>query len=448
MIVKNQSFKMMKACLPPIENGAGEIKVKQDVISPESDLYQSDMKFHVTGGHFTIPVEEIQTIYPPPNGIGNYSNSIGHITFKNKSYPWENSVTSEKVKSDKDGFVKENIQVLPWLGIICISEDEQALVRNITIDDLIKNEEADVFYPLKNMPLCTEKLDTICNIIDLPVKLYNDIMPREDEIQYLTHVKLLNLYDKEDNMVSMDGHFSVVVSNRFIPSGESDIKKNTLHLVSLEGYNNYFPEGSMYSEVEKNKVVRLVSMFSWNVFSTKEGEADFQNIITNIDSKALSLSENKMLKRGQIPLIHKTRSGEKTVSIYRGPLIPYPLNKTDHITKYTADGFMIYDPEHGIMDLSYSAAWQLGRMLILKNQAIASALIQWKKTISKKIYLERNKSVFKEQIQLGLKMEEGDIIDFWVNTLSKELLENELIAPVSIDPKLVKKEKKDEKLEK
>ncbi len=126
------------------------------------------------------------------------------------------------------------------------------------------------------------------------------------------------------------------------------------------------------------------------------------------------------------------------MSLYRGPLIPYPSEVSDPIKKHTADGFMVYDPEHGIMDLSYSAAWQLGRLLILKNQAIASALIAWKKEISREMHLAANRSVVKEQLQSGLKMKNGDIIDFWVQTLSDELLENELIAPVSIDTKLKK----------
>ncbi|GAU76006.1 hypothetical protein [Fusibacter sp. 3D3] len=450
MTANNERFKMMKVCLPPIVNGAGSIEVKQEVTTPQTDTYQSEMPFQVTGAHFTIPVEEIQTLYPPSDGSSNYGNSIAHITFKKKSYPWENSILPKAIRVGADGFVEEDqdIQVLPWLALICISEEEQITAKNITLEDLFKNSDEALFYPLKQMPLCTEKPDSICCVIDLPLDLYSQIMPREDEIQYLTHVKLLDLHDKVDDMVSMDGYFSVVVSNRFIPSGENDMKKSTIHLVSLEGYEGYLPEGAKYAELEEKKTVRLVSLFSWHVFSTQKGESDFRNIITNIDSKPLAMTENEVLRRGQIPLHHRTRTGEKTVSLYRGPLIPYPPEASPRITKHTADGFMIYDPEHGLMDASYSAAWQLGRLLILKNQAIASALITWKKNISRQKHLEANKSVFKAQMQFGLKMEQGDIIDFWVNTLSKELLENELIAPISIDTKLEKKGDQDEKLEK
>lgn len=448
MTEQNERFKMMRLCLPPIKNGAGSIEVQQEVTTPQQDVFKTELPFQVAGAHFTMPVEDIQTVYPPVDGTGNYSNSIGHITFKRKSFPWENSVMPPKIQSNKEGFVEDDTQVLPWLALICISEDEQVLMKRMTLENLFKETEGEIFYPLKKMPLCTETPETVCNVIDLPMDLYDQIMPREMDIQYLTHVKLIDLNAKVDSMVSMDGYFSVVVSNRFIPSGENDTKRSTLYLVSLEGYDGYLPEGGKVAELKDKKAVRLVSLYNWNVFSTQKGEVDFRNIITNISSDALAMSGNPVLERGQVPLEHYTRTGEKTVSLYRGPLLPYAPKPAEYLSKYTADGFIIYDPDHGLMDMSYSSAWQLGKLLILKNQAIALALIGWKKRVARQRHIEENKDVISRKMEQGLKMDQGDIVDFWVNTLSEELLEKDLIAPVSIDTKLGIRGEQDAKLEK
>ncbi len=437
MNVKNERFKLLRICLPPVENGACSIEVTQNVTAPGTDSYQMQMDFHVKGAHFSLPAEEIQALYPDVNASGNYANCIGHITLKKKTYPWENSVPVQKPADKND---EPEPKAAPWLALICISSEENITAKEMTIKDLFDNSEstADIFYPLKSMPLCTEKPEDVCRIIDLPKSEYDMVMPRDTETGLLTHVKAVDLYDKCDELVSLDGHFSVVVSNRFIPSGDDTMKKSTMHLVSLEGFDGYLPEGSKYKELDNYKIIRLVSLYSWDVFSTRKGEADFKNIIKNIDSGPLAIAAHEVLKRGHIPLRHITRTGEETVSLYRGPLLPYKPDEQEPVIKHTADGRMLYDPEHGIMDLSYSSAWQLGRLLILKNKTIAAALLRWKKDNTRKIHLDADKTVFNDRLRLASKMEQGDIIDFWTHTLSEEIMKNELVAPVAKDPKRIK----------
>lgn len=434
MNVENERFKLMKHSLPPVENGVFSVEVTQEVTTPEVASFQAQMDFHVNGAHFNLAAEEIQALYPEVNASGNYADCIGHITLKKKTYPWENSILPQKLAFHDN---LSDPEVVPWLALICISMDENVSTKEIMIKELFDNPNhtSNIFYPLKSMPSCTEKPEDICRIIDLPLSLYDQVMPRENEIELLTHVKVVDLYDKCDDMVAMDGYFSVVVSNRFLPSGDDSLIKSTLHLVSIEGFDGYLPEGSKHQELERYTSVRLVSLYSWDVFSMRKGEADFRNIIKNIDSGPLAISAHDVLKRGHIPLRHMTRSGEETVSLYRGPLIPYLPIKEEDSRKYTADGRMIYDPEHGIMDLSYSSAWQLGRLLILKDKSIAAALLRWKKENTRLVHLEADEAVFNEMQSLALKLEQGDIIDFWAQTLSGEITNNKLVGPVAKDPK-------------
>lgn len=85
--------------------------------------------------------------------------------------------------------------------------------------------------------------------------------------------------------------------------------------------------------------------------------------------------------RGCVPLPHAMRQGNKTVSWYHGPLTPEE-NATVFdmsLPAATADELVYYNPEHGMFDLSYAAAWELGRLLTLQNQGVALALFHWKR---------------------------------------------------------------------
>jgi hypothetical protein len=83
---------------------------------------------------------------------------------------------------------------------------------------------------------------------------------------------------------------------------------------------------------------------------------------------------------GYTACVHRTRFGASTVSWYRGPLVPFVANTSHRLKKpaHNADALLRYDSSSGMFDASYSAAWQLGRLLALQNKEYAVALYQWK----------------------------------------------------------------------
>ncbi len=93
------------------------------------------------------------------------------------------------------------------------------------------------------------------------------------------------------------------------------------------------------------------------------------------------------LDQGYLAFRHFTRTGDQLVSWYRGPLIPasdaefllsFLQKDTFHLPVKSADALSIFDQNIGMFNLSYSAAWQLGRLLALSSQQFAVALYQWK----------------------------------------------------------------------
>jgi hypothetical protein len=83
---------------------------------------------------------------------------------------------------------------------------------------------------------------------------------------------------------------------------------------------------------------------------------------------------------GYTALLHQTRDGGKTVSWYRGPLLPARV-ATDVLpdTLSSADAATRYDPASGMFDLSYAGAWQIGRLLAIQDTRFSTLLCNWRR---------------------------------------------------------------------
>jgi hypothetical protein len=89
------------------------------------------------------------------------------------------------------------------------------------------------------------------------------------------------------------------------------------------------------------------------------------------------------VQQGYVPAIHQTRHANRTVSWYHSPLAPgeTPESKlpNESLPARTADQLMRYNPDTGMFDVSYAAAWELGRLLTLQNESVAVGLLDWKR---------------------------------------------------------------------
>src|SRR5262245_33686693 len=75
-------------------------------------------------------------------------------------------------------------------------------------------------------------------------------------------------------------------------------------------------------------------------------------------------------------------AGEKAVSWYRGPLVPLYLGRqTGYEFRPAADAALRYDPLQGMMDVTYAAAFQLGRLLALQDRHFAISLYAYRSRV-------------------------------------------------------------------
>ncbi len=88
------------------------------------------------------------------------------------------------------------------------------------------------------------------------------------------------------------------------------------------------------------------------------------------------------LDRGMLALPHQFRIGKKAASWYRGPLSVRTANPGFALPAVSSDALLVMDNTSGMFDVSYAAAWQLGRLMALEDRQFSLQLYNWKKRMS------------------------------------------------------------------
>lgn len=237
---------------------------------------------------------------------------------------------------------------------------------------------------------------------------------------------------------SIGDEVAVVVANRLPQPG----KKTIIHLVSLEERFDENAGSNVFNFTGYGDAVPLISLYSWSFTSLTEKET-FRHILLNLnqdhlqqdDTPSLRLPKrigdapaiktaNRYLQQGYVPLPHFFRQGGKSVSWYRGPLLPGPPQMTilqDLFPVDTADELLRYHSAGGMFDASYAAAWELGRLLCLRNKRASQELYRWKRG-----HVQLLKTMEQQHLQAHLpfranapgKIVLPDVVENWLSDIS------------------------------
>ncbi len=390
--LNEKDFKIADYYKPALPEGKYTITGTQNVTSPVTEKFSITKNFYVSANSETILPDDIFSVYPLPEQQGDFSGTLPFMVLNNEVYPWTRHWTD-----DIEGLP------VPWLALIVISEDEQAVETDVKYSELVNLKQAGVFFPYNKNPASPCKDDDNIHILTIPKKTYTEVMPSKEDLPWLTHAKFVNLSAAEDSIAEQNGWFSTIIANRFIPSAKNKALKSSVHLVAVDGYLNAVINASY-------DFVRFVSLHHWNIYSEKTEEKSFVSLVEGLNQNSAQVKE-KSLKP------HYLRSGEKTYSFYHSPLLPLDSPRYDNINgeeKYTADGRLVYDMENGIFDVSYSAAFNLGRLITLSKRSEAEKIAAWRKDESVKNHLEKLDGA------MGLSL-------YDLKELCKKITENELV---------------------
>ena len=360
---------------PGLVPGDYTIKVTQEVVIPgvQQTPFSTQRHFAVYGDRFSLNPQVIQAVFPPDSSLGEHSNVLPHIVVNRSTLPWERQADVHR----KD---------VPWLALLLFEDAEKPMppkadtTTQLAFQSTVKLSDLEnpASFPAKFSTLQLEsgqKPDDLVTVIDIKKRLLQTLLPTADALALLAHVRVGLNADGSQN------ELAIIIGNRLPVRGGT----STVHLVSLEGrYTN----GSFdYQGAGDDDLIRLVSLKSWS-FACVDEKQSFKGLLKNLDRtpSTLRLPKNdqpeaeKYLAMGYVLLPHTFRETGKTVSWYHGPLVPAANTTEPVLPVQAADELVRYNPATGLFDISYAAAWELGRLLALQSKQLSTNLYLWKRT--------------------------------------------------------------------
>ena len=366
--------------LPSLKAGKYEFKFSQqikiqDKVSAKSFVASEDFSaqriIHILGEQYSFNPQLIYAIFPAEGSRGSFQNILPHIILKRSTLPWERETTATYPIPEIKNFQTDSKTKSPWLALLLFHEGE---VANSELTDIEV-----IASQLSEPPLDPKEQ---ISLITISQNLLEKILPTGNELKFLTHIRQ-GVHEDGESL-----ELAVMVGNRLPKANQV----NTVHLVSLE---NIFKVNQTPDEVKK---VSLVTLRSWSFFCDDENKQDqFESILTQLNQPKLeqatqsvpwtfhlSLRNNSAddyLQHGYVALKHHLRNTQKTVSWYRSPLLPglVSLDYSLPTLIKSADQLFVFESSTGLFNISYGAAWQLGRLLALTNTSFSNRLFAWKR---------------------------------------------------------------------
>lgn len=377
--------------------------------TPENDpVYKATKSLNINGPRFQIQPNLIHSIFPPANQRGNYANYLPNMVFTDFSLPWSRAINPVDTKQ------YENV---PWLSLLTIHQEEfegnTPLVpepKTVTTKQLVSPGDG-ILAPNLETDFKGDD-DTKVKVIDINLAFFQAIAPKLDELPFLSHSRAVNTDGKVVLNMDADGCFSLCMGNRMPAVG----KKNQILLVSLEGHQDHLNGSTLSGDYD---TIRLVQLGGWE-FNTTDFAKEFLNMmeaLCDADNGGVSLiqleankltEENDVAKEaleiGYVALKNDMRVGENATSWYRSPLTPAPTKRSANLSTddgnygpyIYSDHAMHYDPETGIFNHAYSAAWQIGRLLALSDASFAQGIFNWRSEYLRSIVFEARQTQTRE----------------------------------------------------
>lgn len=208
-------------------DGEYRLHLKTDVTVKGADqpLDGQDLFFNVEGPRFTLSPDQVAGVFPPRNGHGYFDSSLPHAALSRRTLPWERPLAP----NSSPAYLRDGSNTpYPFLALVVFEKDECQIKHNMRLEDVVP---AAVFQRLGSP-------DGIrCDAVEADEQLVKEILPMPQELQLLTHVRQVNVDDRELSVGSTDGYFSVVTSNRIPRAGGAHVAC----LVSVEERTDLLP---------------------------------------------------------------------------------------------------------------------------------------------------------------------------------------------------------------
>ena len=385
----------------------------------------------------SLPEHSVYSVHPPEGHLDDH-RVLPHIVLADPSLPWR----SPEVSVDASSRPTLHNGTLPIAGTLAsaatVSETPWLALLTFTREELLL--QPGVFYgmphvsqsPTLSIELPVNALSKISNVatpiaycdeavagngtadfIFLKSSLFKSLFssydasdngncscvqerPTVDQYKYLSHVREVNT----DNMALARDRglntFALVNSNRCAPSAIFSPVEVFVHLVSITG----IPEMRWPSSFQT--LVGLCSLHSWSYTAVPPEQRMTHDSFVHLgreldvlsppsrtfsplqsDTRGTTSCLVKRLREGFSLVELSAQTEKKGIGLYRGPLTPIKIPPHPRLDRCSSSGqdLQIKDRQLGMIDTSYSVAWQIGQTIALADGKFVANITSLRKKI-------------------------------------------------------------------
>ena len=204
---------------PPTLDGSYKMTVSTDISLRRAPRNRApiDRHFDVVGPRFRWTLHWSSTCIRRATAKARYEDALPQVVLARRTLPWERSIGNVVLFR---GNSPPNGQV-PWVALLLFEEGEYTLLQIRLWKMSCRG---------RSFEHSGARANILCDAIEADASLVDAILPGGGRAPALTHVRQVNVEDRELSAGSSDGFFSVVMCNRLPANG----KKHRACLVSLE----------------------------------------------------------------------------------------------------------------------------------------------------------------------------------------------------------------------
>jgi hypothetical protein len=385
---------------PPLPAGSYRALATTTVtVSGGPQVLSAERHFEVDAPRFSLPPSEIAAVHPPRNGHGSFHLTLPHIVLRRRSLPWERALDPGGRVPAPSRAPGEQVPRgrAPWMALLLLDDGEGLFLEGLPLEEVVP---PDVFARLGS------PAGVRCDALELDRPLLRALLPSLDEIQLLAHAREIDADNRP--LDAGDGFYAVVMANRLPRAGA----RHRVCLVSLEERGDLISanpppvasggvrDGLLATTgvLERPRTIRpmdrevleiprpapaaarLVVLTSW---SFEGGSATFPELMSRLDVGMFGLVSGDgapaLADTGHLPLDLEDRAGVNQTVWYRSPLAPGELGRDAAGPYHAADQARRVSPETGAEDITYAAAFEVGRLLCAADGRAAGELLRWRR---------------------------------------------------------------------
>jgi hypothetical protein len=244
----------------------------------------------------------------------------------------------------------------------------------------------------------------------IPAKPHADVQEAADKLRNILQLSDLKMVLNANNIAMRvqltpldDGHTvsatikgqSPLMAGRFLVIGDEPVfdaftKPDTkdVRLVTLKSWSFYNKSqnhgftAELFdlnpdpdSQVDRDKEAKHFETSAAFHVPVPDPQAKPNTVAAEVEAEAA-----RYIRSGSVALRHGLRGGGKTLSWYHGPFVTDAARPPNlQLPVSGPDALLVLNKKLGMYDVSYAAAWELGRLIMLEDNDLAQTLFHWKR---------------------------------------------------------------------